>query len=271
MEKIKRPSIKILEFEPDVTIYSYYKFSEKGSSDYESKFRIKGETFLNCKPRNELLKFQNLLKSVKQQKMAIIFGNLGRHIQLLTFFMDFCFQHDDVVAVVSKWKTNSPYQCDMQFDCDVLFLIEPSFKECLNVCDFNAKHVIVLTSHLNLIVSKDTPILYYQIGNPEQYKCLAILPTKAVRFIPPVLYDSKLDLFKGKTQQPICIKLTKCESVHETYLRLLTGKEMVGSNPYYVQMSKDHRSFLKQYISREETSLLFDSDVLNAFYLQDIF
>ncbi|GFT26023.1 uncharacterized protein NPIL_16961 [Nephila pilipes] len=117
----------------------------------ESMDRCRGEyASLQMNPKTQLSKALDLFNQCRTKDVTIVFGNLGRHPLILTYFLDYCFTAQESVGIVAHWSTHSPYQVKPPISSlDFLFFVEPYFGFGVQKPD-NVKHLIVLTSHLSL-------------------------------------------------------------------------------------------------------------------------
>ncbi|GBN19718.1 hypothetical protein AVEN_261797-1 [Araneus ventricosus] len=225
-----------------------YELSEDESIGYsrqvlqESMDRDRGErAFLQTHPKTQLDITLRVFDECRQHDTTVVFGNLGRHPLLLTYFLDYGFTARESVGVVSEWNTDSPYQVETPPPVlDFLFLIEPYFG-CSVLKPHNVHHLVVLTSHLVL----DLPTCHMtqlHLAPPVDPTPFCSQSWKAIN--PPVFHDGRVNHLPPKVR--VHLDVTDAKSAHEAYLRVLTGRELAGNRLTTVQLSpRDHRRIHK--------------------------
>lgn len=263
---------KHVRFSPEVQIKTYHPENLQPSFDsFEQLKRDLGETFPGCCKVKEQKHFIDQLQVWRQSKISIVLGNLGRHIELLTYFLDFSFSSQESVGIYcQRWSTGSPYQVldPRKEKVDVLFVIEPYFGQ--DVLSFSANSfVVILTSHFSL--STPTPVqshFYFVGSSPLQIKC-SPQDKEIISFIPPVFYD-------GRWQPPpldctTCIDVSSIFTAEEAYLRYLTGRELLQDRSYVVKFSPRHLHHLRFLLPRKSVLQLIQVKWFSFVFYKDIF
>jgi hypothetical protein len=159
--------------------------------------------------------------------VTIVFGNLGRHPQLLTYYLNFCFPNE-LLRIESKLDTQK------KSPCDVCILVEPYFGATI-IKPSDAKHLIVMTSHLILNWSDDCRLTTLFTGSTN----------KCIRFV-SIDYNKNFDLHKvGAT-------------IHEIYLQILTAFDFSrdGSVEIEKNLSSRHVEILKIHMIATRSTLI---------------
>lgn len=246
---------KSVRFNDNVRRYTYEKndpiLSDSRSDTLRRHFC---ETRMVKKPRNIMDQIQNIFTQCRQRPITIVFGNLGRQPQLLTYYLDLIFTSSDKIGITSQWPTDSPYHVKYppSVRLDVLMLLEPHFGYTVTKPP-NVDHVLVFSSHLCLLSPEEdhTFILHLSPNHP-----LAI-PSKRPHYFdtwtPPVFYDT---FSKVPQANHVHLDVTSAKSVHEAYLRLLTGRELLPNRKYSVETNEADREILHNQLKRSKRNVL---------------
>lgn len=260
---------KSVHFSKDETVY-YYKRKELYQSPIDSIRRGFIEKSILKKPRTELERMRNLINSWRSNDVSVVFGNLGRQPALLTYYLDLCFTHNDKVIIQSRWNVSSDYQKKRVKNADFVIYIEPSFGFTIHKYP-SVKHLIILTSHLNLDLSERNDMQFYQLYLSTDK--IENLPDPTLTdyeiFEPPIFHDKVYDELPDK----ILLDVTCSKSAHEAYLRLLTGREIIRKKPFKIQMKERDRKYLKQCLrrSKQQVKRLWNESWMDSFYWNDYF
>lgn len=220
----------------------------------------------------EFFNFKHILKECKQHKLSIVFGNLGRHVNLLTMYLDLVLDYDTEIGIISKWNVESPYVVRDDLEYKILFLVEPDFGTLLHQTNFKTKSTIVLTSHLNLPKTENIPKYFYNFGeNWYRNRKFETISNSVVEFVPPVFYDYKwkIPLDWIENERIICLDLSKCLTAYDAYLRYLTGKEMTLPLCYTFQIPKHIFQELETLIPRDEMFEIVKNKEMRKLYFND--
>lgn len=203
------------------------------------------ETALLRQPGAHLDAVRRLIASWREHPVSVVYGNLGRQPFLLTYYLDLCFGPEEVVRVTCDWPLASDYYHPTPPDEPVDFwvVVEPYFGYTVHKTP-QARHLIVLTSHLNLSYSrKDARYYFLNLSNVRTTR----LPDPNLRqpepFRPPVFHHQN---YAGRLPDAILLDVSEAPCAHEAYLRALTGREMIGRRPYQIRMSDRDRAILKR-------------------------
>lgn len=212
---------------------------------------VEGSVFRS--PSTEIDRLRRVISSWREHDTSIVFGNLGRQPYLLDFYLDMCFSHREEVSVECRWKLQSPYQIEsLEKEVDFLFLVEPNFGDAIRKPE-RAKRLVVLTSHLSLSAS-DHDKRYYSLHLTSKRKYDP--PRSDLRegtvFKPPIFHEQRID---SLPDEPVFLDVRGSKSANEAYLRLLTGKEMIGKRPYKILMDDRDREILKRILPETERKI----------------
>lgn len=176
---------------------------------------------------------------LKPNQSSIVFGNLGRRVNLIIYHLN-TFFNDWVVEIRSRWD-----KPNVETFCDVLVWIEPFFQQEI-VKPHYAKCMIVFTSHLNLIYS-NIPIVYHFLGNCN-YESLLSKRKKQVKpdyiFRPSIFHTTTFESFSKN----VIIDLYGCKDDHEALVCFLNALETLNVCPisHWDVYDRNNLNFLKK-------------------------
>ncbi|KAG8172506.1 hypothetical protein JTE90_017587 [Oedothorax gibbosus] len=200
---------------------------------------------LQSSPSTEFNRVRQTFEACRLHDITIIFGNLGRNPIILTYFLDLTFSHRESVGIQTQWKWQTPYNTndDTSLQYDYLFCIEPYFGFCVVPLP-NVKHIIVLTSHLSLRWPRHSLVVPLYIGEPIQQMPTAGM--KAPLFRPPLYHQEKIHSF----QNEIVLDVSRSQSAHDAYLRMLTGRELARRVRYACKMTQRNADMIKFHLEK---------------------
>lgn len=234
----------------------YYEGMDTFDSDWihESSHRKRMEQSVFRKPYTELGRFQRMVASWRKHDACIVFGNLGRQPYLLNYYLDMCFSYQEEVNLKCRWKFQSHYQVEttVEKDIDFLFVVEPPFGFTIKKSP-RVKHLVILTSHLNLFaIDRDRRYYYLHLASKRNHVPPYNDLLEGVEFKPPIFHDET----RGSLPDgPIFLDVRNSKTANEAYLRLLTGKEMIGPRPYKILMNNRDREILSSVLSITENKI----------------
>lgn len=226
----------------DQPVYHYYVKDSNGSGNpyvQDGMDRKRAERY--CQSHlltgSHLNSVLSIFKKFKNKDITILFGNLGRNPLLLNYLLDFAFTAQESVGVLTPWEGECPYKVKIPLPClDFLFIVEPYFGVTISKLD-HVKHIIVLTSHLNLQYDPSNyAIETVHEGYPPEPLIYSDQQIAQHVYRPPIFHNGKANQIPN--QSCIHIDVTNAKSSHEAYLRLLTGKETLVGRPVTIGMSK---------------------------------
>ena len=241
-----------VSFSPHEKVEFYYNdYKEEISWDWlrESSKREIIEKSVYEYPSNELNHIRHLISSWRNFNICIVFGNLGRQPRLLNYYLDICFGHQENVNIFCRWNLNSHYQKEnIDENSDFLFIVEPPFGYTV-LKPPHVKHLIVLTSHLNLYVS-DYNKCYYHLHlssrNNKKYLAPCHNLQNGTMFNPPIFHECVNDILPN---EPVFLDVRKSKSANEAYLKILTGKEIVYKRLFKILINDRDYKIIKMSLS----------------------
>lgn len=250
MQRVVKKSVFIPSNE-EVTYHYYEREKYPPGGMQESMKRKCMEESVISKPDTELGRIKRIISSWRKYDISIVFGNLGRQPHLLNYYLDFCFGHQENIHLFCRWKLDSNYQTkNVCENCDFLFLVEPPFGHAI-LKRPQVKHLVVLTSHLNLIVTEpNTQYYYLHLSGKTHLPPNDNLENGEV-FKPPIFHENLHNLPNG----PIFLDVRKSKSANEAYLRLLTGKEMISKRPFKILIDDHDRKIIQMSLRVTERKL----------------
>lgn len=236
---------------------------------------------------NPLTAFENLIVEMNESNtpIAVVCGNLGRYPHVLTRILSQI--NLDNVGIVCRWNAKSKYQLKNRdgtllqyssFDDEaittpsikLLIVIEPYFGQSFTKMPEDVEKIIILTSHFKISISIE-PFLVKYIGigsNDLQFEYDNRLEDdETVRFKPPVFVNERWQTLRGsKFKNGVCFNVTKCQSADESFLRLLTGFEMLKdfTSQFAVLMSPRDRAHLNKLLPKDLIAQVYSPVVLTA-------
>lgn len=262
---------KFVRFAKNSEIINYYGEEDvKSRRDYnleccrKSTERSVCESYLLQKPETELEHVQSMIASWRYNKISIVFGNLGRQPFLLNYFLDLCFGYEETVKVNCDWTLETGYQTMENTDADFIFRVEPYFSYTALKQD-SVKHLVVLTSHLNINAFGN--VQYYKLHLSS--KMIENFPVPTLDdpqiFEPPIFHSNRDSL---KLKSNVLLDVSKSKTAHETYLKLLTGRELVDTRRFAVRVNplveQNLKSFVK--LSKKRVKKLWNESWMDSFY-----
>lgn len=208
-----------------------------------SKRKLLEETLLKT-PSTQLANIKSLVASWRNYDVSVVFGNLGRQPHLLTYYLDLCFSHEDDIALFCDWDLPSVYKTKRVRKADFLIHVEPYFGYTVQKYP-SVKHVVVLTSHLYLELPDTKNVQFCELHLSDETATRAPDPNLETRqvFKPPIFH---LDCSHVLGRRGILLDVTDAASAHEAYLRILTGREIVGRKPFKIQMNPRDYDYMKK-------------------------
>lgn len=259
---------KSVHFSQDEIVTYFYRQQEQ-QEPYPSRMDSIRRRFIERsileEPRTELEHMRNLVSSWRNNDVSVVFGNLGRQPALLSYYLDLCFSHNDNVIIQCRWNVSSEYQKKRVKNADFVIYLEPCFGFTIHKYP-SVKHLIILTSHLNLDLSEINDIQFYQLHLSSDK--IENLPDPTLTdyevFVPPIFHDKIYDELPDK----ILLDVTRSKSAHEAYMRLLTGREIIRRKPFKIQMKERDENYLKRCLSLSKLriKLLWSESWMDSIY-----
>lgn len=242
----------------NVTVRYYEKEDSIENAKRENAHRIRVSTKRSVleksvftTPKTELERVKRMITSWRKHDTCIVFGNLGRQPYLLNYYLDLCFGHQEDLQVYCSWPIDTPYRVETTNQpSDFLFIVEPLFGSTIKKPSLT-KHLVVLTSHLNLdvVATYKTYYCYHLSSYKNQIAATPDLISNT-KFKPPIFHE-KIVVPDG----PVILNVSESDSANEAYLRLLTGKELIRHRPFKILMTERDRVNLKTYFSQTKRML----------------
>lgn len=202
------------------------------------------ETSIFHEPSSQLAQVRALIDSWRDRDLSVVLGNLGRQPFLLNYYLDLCFGSEEVVKIECDWKIFPDYQTTVSRDIDFLIYVEPHFGFTLHR-NANAKHTVILSSHLSLHYWGDEHHVHYYYLNLISVSNLQ-LPDPHLQnykvFKPPIFHDQT---YNHLPSDSLLLDISDSKCAREGYLRLLTGWEMIQHRAHDIQMPERYRKVLK--------------------------
>lgn len=204
---------------------------------HESCKRSCRERSVLDQPKTQLDKMYKLVDSWRKQPISIVFGNLGRQPHLLQYYLDMCFGSEEEIKIFCKWN---PSQRKRSKNTDFLIHIEPYFG-CTVYKDPSVKHLVILTSHLNLNCWGRIKFDYLQLSNSAIAQPSLNEPKHCDPFKPPIFHTDPVQM----ESEEILLDVSESKSACEAYLRLLTGREIIRNRPFKMRFYGDDRDKIR--------------------------
>lgn len=242
----RKKSEKFVSFADSKNEIVYY--TEKSTSkdlDFirESHRRTALEKIIFKHPKSQLQHVRNLISFWRSRDISIVFGNLGRQPFLLNYYLDLCFSFEETVKVQCNWDLSLEYQCNKTKNIDFLFIVEPYFGFTVHK-DPTVKHLIILTSHMNLCYWGKQRIDYYYLNlsniNTSRFPDPHLKNFKVLK--PPIFHKQ---VQQDALPQSILLDVSDSKTAHEAYLRVLTGREMIHNNLFNLYLNPRDEAILK--------------------------
>ncbi|GBO07460.1 hypothetical protein AVEN_202729-1 [Araneus ventricosus] len=216
--------------------------------------RLRCETILGFECKQYLKDIKSLFES--PSNLTVVFGNLGRHPYLLTYYLDMCVDYD--VSIQCRWDTHSPYQDDRT--CNVIVRLEPDFDEIIEKLP-SVRKLFVFTSHANFIVREKYKFIVLHVGSMENP--IVVNDTPHYVFRPDVLHYRRLQL--PPESSTVLVDISETHSKIECYLKILNAIEVLRGRRLVLKMptvsfqrelerSKNH---LNRFIRNEELEKMY--------------
>lgn len=240
--------VSFSDSKPPVFYYTHPKPSSEASHDFirASHQRTAFERAVLKHPKAQLNRVRHFVALWKWRDLSIVWGHLGRQPYLLHYYLDLCFGSNDTVKVVCDWDFS--FDSSEEEEVDFLIRVEPPFGFTVQK-EPKAKHVIFFTSHLVLCYwGPEAALDYYYL--PLSSRSASTLPDPHLEashvFQPPPFHTEVLPDECSRQQEPVLLDVSKAQTVHEAYLRLLTGREMLGPDqPFNLRLHPKDTSLLK--------------------------
>lgn len=257
-----------VHFSKDEKVVHYYNQEESFPSLMDSFKRRCMETEFLKKPYTELERMRNLIFSWKENDISVVFGNLGRQPILLNYYLDLCFSHEDNIIIQCRWNVSSEYQRQHVKNADFVIYIEPCFGFTVHKYP-SVKHLVILTSHLNLSFYERNNVQFYQLhlSNDKIENFPDPTLTDYEVFVPPIFHEKVYHELSDK----ILLDVSCSMSAHEAYLRLLTGQEIIRKKPFKIQMKERDRKYLKECLrrSKQRVKQLWNEPWMDSIYFNE--
>lgn len=177
-------------------------------------------------PRN-MASLQQILRNATSG-ITVVYGNVGRLPHAISYYLDLFFED---ARVRSPWWPEMGLDESYEDDgtrCDVLIVLEPLMGSTVERPPY-ASRMLVFTSHLNLRLPAAARVLAHHEGNVRKVKipfkgyvdACVLDESTTLGFRPSVALRSHVEL--EPHQNNVCVDLTHCASVLETYLSLLNA------------------------------------------------
>lgn len=223
-------------------------YTEKNTSktlDFirESHRRTALEKIIFKHPKSQLQHMRNLISFWRSRDISIVFGNLGRQPFLLNYYLDLCFSFEETVKLQCNWDLSLEYQSNKCKNIDFLIIVEPYFGFTVHKYP-TVKHLIILTSHMNLCYWGKEEIDYYYLHLSNIN--ISRLPDphlKNYKVLKPPVFHKQVQ--PDALPQSILLDVSDSKTAHEAYLRLLTGREMIHNNPFNLHLNPRDETILK--------------------------
>lgn len=195
---------------------------------------------------NELNRVRQLFTQFRNTPITVIFGNMGRHPILLEYYTKSCLSADETWVVCHHFPSTETVH--------FLFVVEPYFGYTV-LKPSKVKHLVVWSSHLNLTLLQGTKMdVFYLSQFENNSKPLCNMDYK--EWIPPLLHGESGLTWDG----PVQMDVSQCKTLNETFLRMLTGYEMIRGRLFTIKMDDYQKKMLKhQLLLTKERSQLFFS------------
>lgn len=232
-----------VQFDVLPVLHCYAKDEDDSENSYvqDGMDRLRAERITIRHRKSHLNTALTLFKKFKDAEITILFGNLGRHPLVLNYLLDFGFTAEESVGVLTPWNTECPYKVNLPLpSLDYLFIVEPYFGASISKLE-NVKHVIVLSSHLNLQYDPSSCALEnFQVGYPPEPLVYSTQRVARHIFNAPAFHNGKANQIPNKSC--IHIDIENAKNAHEAYLRLLTAKELFTGRPVTVTIGMSPRN-----------------------------
>lgn len=244
---LKRKNIeKFVSFaDSEAEIFYYTQTPTSGNSDFirESHRRTALEKVILKHPKSQLDHVRNLISLWRSREISIVFGNLGRQPFLLNYYLDLCFSFEETVIVQCNWNLSLEYQTNKCQNIDFLIHVEPYFGFTVHK-DPTVKHLIILTSHINLCYWGKQEIDYYYLyfSNINILKPPDTHLKDCTVFKPPIFHQQ---VQQNTLPRTVLLDVSDSKTAHEAYLRLLTGREMIHKRPFNLYLNPRDEIILK--------------------------
>ena len=246
---------KSVHFNSHNIIFYYSCESDFRDTDFirESNHRKRVEEYLIKYPTSELEQIKQLIALWRNKDISIVLGNLGRQPYLLNYYLDLCFGPEEIIKVICDWNISMDYQSESEKDADFLFRVEPYFGYTVHK-DPSVKHLIILTSHLSLCCWGDKikpNYLYLSNMDISRLPDPHLQPTGSFK---PLIFHEQI--YDRNLPDKVLLDVSDSKTAHEAYLRLLTGRDIIGKKSYVIYMKERHKTIIRKNIK----SWIVDTD-----------
>jgi hypothetical protein len=254
---------KTVSFHTEPAIFSIPPSEERGmDSEFHRKSDKRGELekMIHHKVDKELKYVKSIMQSWRDYDVNVVFGNLGRQPYLLDYFLDLCFSHEETIQVHCDFDIPSNYNVSYAKHIDFLIIIEPFFGYSVQKSP-HVEHIIVLCSHMSLNLPKRTKFRFLHLSSFKHQSVPEPEIKNAIHFKPPMFHLNQICL----QNEAICLDVTKSETAHEAYLRILTGREVCGKNRVMILINQRDQEILRDHLAKIQ-SLVKEEDWVGNIY-----
>lgn len=223
----------MIAFSDHVECFEYEAESPK-FVDFSAADRFRMESILDFDPKMFLPRIQKLFESCASNEVTVVYGNLGRHPYLLTYFVDLCF--DENVSFECRWDTHSPYQ-DGQKSTTVIRL-EPDFDETVSVPS-HARRLIVFSSHaaFRVVGRENYKMMTCHFGQCKVPRCTT--GKHDVSFEPDALHVERKRI--PDRSCVVQVDVSNSKTLNESYLKLLNAFELLRNHSVVVRFPENFK------------------------------
>lgn len=203
---------------------------------------------------------QKLFASFNGDDFTIIFGNLGRHPALLDHYIkaNLCFDRDTkiVLTCTQKGYSSEFWVKEIPQDAvDYLFIVEPYFGYTVHR-HLNVRHLIVLTSHLCMTIPTRAKLRTFYLSAFANSTMPELDMRECVSWKPPLFHRDGPEI---KKSGPVLMDVSEAKTVHEAFLRALTGYEMIRGRLFSFRMNEYQKVILRRLLksTNKEVKIYF--------------
>lgn len=246
MDLKRKHSEKCVSFadsKPDIFYYTQCTFSSHSDFIRDSHKRTALEKVVFKHPKSQLDHVRTLISFWRRRDISIVLGNLGRQPFLLCYYLDLCFSHEETIKIACNWNLSLEYQAKNCKNVDFLIYVEPHFGFTVHK-DPTVKHLILLTSHMNLCYWGKEEVDYYflHLSSIDTSKCVEPHLQNFTVFQPPIFHTQ---VQQTVLPQAVLLDVTGSKTAHEAYLRLLTGREIIRNKSFNILLNPRDVAILK--------------------------
>ena len=234
---------KSVRFDPYKEIFHYSEEPQSKSHFIrESHKRMKLERCLLRYPSSELNRLCQFIAVWRNRDISIVLGNLGRQPHLLNYYLDMCFHPEETIKVNCDYDLSIDYQTQDEKEADFLIRVEPYLGYTVRK-DPSVKHLVVLTSHLSLCYwGGEIESDYLYLSNIDVSRPPDFNLQPAGLFKPPLFHQR---VYGENLPDTVLLDVSDSKTAHEAYLRLLTGREIIGKRPFTIRATERDKAILK--------------------------